>query len=62
MYEEPVREGRLLVSVERTKTLAHARRTTRSRDEVSALLARMDDVEPLVNAVCTVHPDALGAG
>ncbi len=60
MYEEPVREGRLLVSVERTTTLAHARRTTRSRDEVSALLARMDAVEPLVNAVCTVHPDALG--
>ncbi|MCF6376857.1 amidase [Nocardioides KLBMP 9356] len=31
-----------------------------ARDEVEALLARMDVVEPLVNAVCTVHPDALG--
>ncbi|RYC13222.1 amidase family protein [Nocardioides zhouii] len=33
--------------------------STRSCDEVSALLDRMDVVEPLVNAVCTVHPDAL---
>ena len=33
--------------------------TTRSRDEVERLLARMDVVEPMVNAVCTIHPDAL---
>ena len=32
---------------------------TSSRDEVSGLLARMDVVDPLVNAVCTRHPDAL---
>ena len=31
----------------------------RSREEVEALLARMDVVQPLVNAVCTVHPGAL---
>ena len=30
-----------------------------SRDEVERLLARMGDVEPLVNAVCTLDPDAL---
>ena len=36
-----------------------ARAHHRSRDEVETLLARMDVVEPLVNAVCTVHPDAL---
>ena len=34
--------------------------STSSRDEVERLLARMDVVEPMVNAVCTVHPDALG--
>ncbi len=31
----------------------------RARDEVSALLDRMERVEPLVNAVCTASPDAL---
>ena len=30
-----------------------------ARDEVERLLARMAVVEPLVNAVCTPHPDAL---
>lgn len=31
-----------------------------ARDEVERLLDRMAVVEPLVNAVCTLHPDALG--
>ena len=31
---------------------------TGSREEVERLLARMEVVEPLVNAVCTPHPDA----
>ena len=39
--------------------MASSKGNTPSRDEVSALLERMEVVEPLVNAVCTVHPDAL---
>src|SRR5215207_2997363 len=30
-----------------------------SRTEVERLLARIDDIDPQVNAVCTRHPEAL---